>query len=207
MKYFFTFLAGTVVGAGGMLLWLRKDIRKQLNEIRTDSVEPEKSIKEDDGKDEKADTQQKDREVVARVISQPKEKKNYNEISRERLKQEEEKQMDLGEELDQELAEMPEAKKDPEFIPIDTDTFSHDHSYGKEQLVYYRGDKVMATESGTILEKPAMLVGVNWEETVGRYAQRTAFIRNEHLLTDYEIYVEDGLYSDEYGPDDYYRED
>ena len=90
---------------------------------------------------------------------------------------------------------------------IDEDDFMRNDANEKERLVYYRGDRIMATESGTIITNPAMLVGVTWENCVGNYADRTAFIRNSKLVTDYEIYVEDGLYTDEYGDENNLRED
>ena len=90
---------------------------------------------------------------------------------------------------------------------IDIDDFMHDDSNEKVRLVYYRGDRIMATENGTILTNPAMFVGTTWENCVGNYADHTAFIRNARLVTDYEIYVEDGLYTDEYGDESLLRED
>ena len=65
----------------------------------------------------------------------------------------------------------------------------------------------MCTENGTIYPNPADIVGAAWEQSVGKYAENTAFIRNKRNLTDYEIYVEDGLYTDEYGDENNFRED
>lgn len=90
---------------------------------------------------------------------------------------------------------------------IDKDDFNADDGYEQERLVYYRGDRIMCTEDGTVVTNPFILVGGEWDKCVGNYADHTAFIRNARLVTDYEIFVEDGLYSDEYGPPDGYRED
>jgi hypothetical protein len=57
----------------------------------------------------------------------------------------------------------------------------------------------MCTENGTKIERPALLVGGEWENCVGNYANRTAFIHNGRLNMDYQIYVEDGFYADEFG--------
>jgi hypothetical protein len=90
---------------------------------------------------------------------------------------------------------------------IDEEDFLHNDANEKERYVYYRGDRIMATENGTIITNPAMFVGTMWENCVGNYANNTAFIRNSRLNTDFEIYVEDGLYSDEYGDELNLRED
>lgn len=83
---------------------------------------------------------------------------------------------------------------------IDKEEFLNDKSYEQDRLIYYQDDRIMATEDGTIITNPAMLVGGEWERCVGNYADKTAFIRNPRLATDYEIYVEEGAYQDEYGP-------
>ena len=77
----------------------------------------------------------------------------------------------------------------------------HDHDFEKERLIYFKGDKVMATEDGTIIPKPFTLIGGEWENCVGNYADGTAFLRNSNLVTDYEVYVEEGMYEDEFGSD------
>ena len=192
MKYFFTFIAGVAVGAGGMMLWLRKDIKKQLDEIKTDSVAPD--IQEEK-EPEKPDSEEKRKEYhkavmeVIDAVPTP-----YREMSIAAMEKNEEQNED---------EEPPvEKKRTIDIHGIDADTFIHDHDYMQEHIVYYRGDKIMATENGTRIEKPAILVGNLWEDEIGRYANRTAFIRNHSLMTDYEIYVEDGSYVDEYGPID-----
>lgn len=86
-----------------------------------------------------------------------------------------------------------------EILPIDHDEWEYDKSTEKDRLVYYMGDRIMATENGTIIETPALLVGNNWESYVGQYLNNTALVRNQKLMTDYEIFVERGFYSDEYG--------
>lgn len=196
MKYFFSFIAGVAVGAGGMMLWLRKDIKKQLDEIKTDSVAPD--IQEEK-EPEKPDSEEKRKEyhkAVMEVIDT--DPTPYREMAMAAMEKEEEQDED---------EEPPvEKKRTINIHGIDADTFMHDHDYAKDHIVYYRGDKIMATEAGTIIRDPDILVGNLWEDEVGRYAKRTAFIRNHSLMTDYEIYVEDGLYFDEYGLTDI-RED
>ena len=197
MKYFFSFLTGVAVGAGGMMLWLRKDIQKQLSEIKTDSVVPDESEIEPEKPDSENNRKEYHRVVMEVLDEDP---TPYREMAMAAMKEKEEQ--DLEEE-----EEPVEDKRTINIHGIDADTYIHDHEYAKDHIVYYRGDKVMATETGAIIQKPAYLVGTVWEDEIGRYAKRTAFIRNHSLGTDYEIYVEEGTYLDEYGPLEEDRED
>jgi hypothetical protein len=93
------------------------------------------------------------------------------------------------------------------FSEINKDDYVNDKTYEKDLLVYYRGDRIVSTENGTVITNPAILIGTDWERLIGIYAPNTAFVRNNRLVTDYEIYVEEGSYTDEYGPLDYPGED
>lgn len=100
------------------------------------------------------------------------------------------------------LSEIPEGT-----FEIDMETYENDDDYTKEQYIYFAGSRTMSTENGTIIPNYGLFVGSDWEQYIGHYANKTAFIRNPKLSTDYEIYVEAGLYSDEFGPYDEMRED
>lgn len=199
MKNLLIFLFGVGFGVGGTMIWLRKDIKKHLEEMQNkekpESEEP--FVVEDDKKKDAGDDT--DNAVQANRIT-PEMRVKYNEMVVEYKKNE-----PVTEEDEPDIRGRDET--DGGFVEIDADEFMHDHSNEKERLVYFRGDRIMCTESGTIIANPYMLVGGEWENCVGNYADRTAFIRNPKLVTDYEIYVEDGLYSDEYGVEDNYRED
>lgn len=118
---------------------------------------------------------------------------------------------DLPPNIDENLAEIDEIEgvseeedivpRSETFFEIDRDDFDHDDEYLKVRYVYFRGDRVMCTESGTVITNPYLFVGNQWEQFVGNYAQNTAFVRNTRLREDYEIYVEEGTYADEYGYD------
>lgn len=220
MKNLLIFLFGAAIGAGGMLLWLRKDIKEELekaekNGSESDS-EPPFTVKND------TETQEKGAEIVAANDSYEPEKRAkvpYHTL----FQGSEGKTSDLFSDPrdsgifthvreNEDENDNPEAgfigndETDGGVFEIDKDDFMADDGYEQERLVYYRGDKIMATEDGTIITNPFILVGGEWDKCVGNYADRTAFIRNPRLVVDYEIYVEDGLYSDEYGPPDGYRE-
>jgi hypothetical protein len=88
------------------------------------------------------------------------------------------------------------------YFEIDQDDYDNNPEYEKKVLIYYAGDHVMATESGTKITNPALFVGNQWEEYVGHYDENTAFVRNSRLHEDYAVRVELGTYVDEYGLED-----
>lgn len=191
MKNLLIFLFGAAFGAGGTLLWFHKDIKKELDNIRIANIdsneEPPFSVDDKKVEEEKPVAVRNETRVA------------YNKIVSD---------VETGKKPETKIPVMPRGDEtDGCIIEIDRDTFDHDKSYGKDRLIYYRGDRIMATENGTIISKPYLFVGRNWETCVGNYVKNTAFIRNEREITDYEIYVEDGLYEDEYGLEDNGRED
>lgn len=184
MKIFLVLLLGIGIGVGGTMFWLRKDIKKQIREMKNAENEQKEEKKTDDIPFSVGDAEVK-------PVNEPvkTEKTAYHSIPLE----EKETEVDDSEEV------VGTDETDGGIYEIDVDEMMHNHEYEKERFVYFRGDKIMATEAGTIISNPFMLVGGEWENCVGNYAENTAFIRNPKTVTDYEIYVEDGLYSDEYG--------
>lgn len=220
MKYILSFLFGAACGVGGTLLWLRKDIKREL-EIRSEASNNDDMpfiMEEHNDVGEEPESLRGTKnglriEISDRNAARREEKINYNKIindvksgAKPELKipvlpREDypEAHYDEGEEVE---AAEEETKTEDELVcfPIPIEDFTHDDNYEKERLVYFRGDHVMCTEAGSVIATPAIFVGSNWEEAIGKDAERTAFIRNPKISTDYEIYVEDGLYEDEYGP-------
>lgn len=224
MKYILSFLFGAACGIGGTLLWLHKDIKDELKAIKNDSELPftcgdEKTQASSENATRSENTasqghsergvskKEQERTDYHKIVNAVKTgeqpvltvpvlpREDIPEASYESEEESEEDKITL-------LNEVPEG-----VVEIDRDTFENDKSNEKDYLVYYPGDRIMCTENGTIITNPAMLVGENWEQFVGHYTARTAFVRNAKLVTDYEIYMEDGLYTDEYGPYDIGRED
>lgn len=205
MKNLLIFLFGVGVGAGGTLLWLRKDIKKELENMKKNEEVPFVYSDADhpNGYQEKGPkTTDPSSADDGTIPVKP---------ATDRLQYQ--TPVTPGE---SDLPEDEEESRDPEggfnetdggILEIDEDTYLHDHEKTKERLVFFRGDQIMSTEEGTIITRPATLVGSEWENCVGNFADRTAFIRNSRLVTDYEIYVEEGLYEDEYGMGEDYRED
>ena len=210
MRYILAFLFGAGCGAGGMLLWLRKDIRKELDSRETPQNCDEVPFTMGEGTDSGNNTEslreaknglRSENEIS--VNARKDEKIAYHKIVTE-TKENPIPVKPREEDLFPKKAEPPEEFVDA--VPISKEDFKADDNNEKEHLVYFRGDHIMSTENGTIIANPAMLVGTTWENYIGDYAPRTAYMRNPNLVTDYEIMVEDGLYEDEYGSE-YLRED
>ena len=224
MKYILTFLFGAGCGVGGTLLWLRKDIKKRLETAENCDEMPftmgdentsdnnEKSTRSENTGSQGHSTRtsakrEQDKVDYHRIVSavqsgekgtvpvpiMPREHDGY--LSNEG-------EDDVNEE---DIVNLTEEEDD--IIEIDRETFSLDDSNEKCFLTYFRGDKIVATESGAIVPNPAILLGPDWENWIGHYVTDTAFVRNPKIVTDYEIIAEDGLYEDEYGPIDLARED
>lgn len=220
MKNLLIFLFGAAIGAGGMLLWLRKDIKEELEKAdksgSENTSEPPFTVEND------TETHENEQKIVTASDSYEPEKRAkvpYHTLfqgstgkSSELFSDPRDSGIFTHMRENEDENDNPEAgfigndETDGGVFEIDKDDFMADDGYEQERLVYYRGDRIMATEDGTIVTNPFILVGGEWDKCVGNYADRTAFIRNPRLVMDYEIYVEDGLYSDEYGPPDGYRE-
>lgn len=220
MKYLLSFLFGAAVGAGGTLLWLRKDIKKELDIRSKASESDDMPFTMGEGNDTGNGSESlrgaknglRSEESVP-VARREETRVEYNKIINA---------VKTGEDITLKVPvlpreDVPEAhyiseeekranfvdRDEPEDIfPIDHVTFAYEKDYEQRQLVYFMGDHIMCTENGTVIDSPALFVGTDWEQYIGKDRDRTAYIRNPKLNTDYEIYVEDGLYEDEYGPPD-----
>lgn len=229
MKNLLIFLFGAACGAGGTLLWLRKDIKKELEKAHESAqndddlpfVMGDGTTPEDSEKCSRSDSEASEGHFTKPIAVSDENRTKYNKIinavkngeqptlqipilPREDIP-EAHYEEEMSTDSDYEVQEVDTQR--PGFVEIELEEFKHDDEFEKERLVYFQVDRVMATENGVIITNPGMLVGSNWEKYVGKYADRTAFIRNNNLVTDYEIYVEDGTYEDEYGPYDTIRED
>lgn len=230
MKNLLIFLFGAACGAGGMLLWLRKDIKKELNkahespqndselpftmEDKTNREKEEKPVRSDSGASEghseravseKEESRMKYNNIINDIKNGTQPKLTIPIMAREDVPEAHYQRDDDQTEYDIKETDT----SDPQFVEIEIEEFKHDDEYEKERLVYYQDDHIMATENGTIITNPAILVGSDWERYVGDSADRTAFVRNKRNSIDYEIYVENGTYEDEWGPFDTttFRED
>ena len=193
MKNLLIFLFGAAAGACGMLVWLRKGIKQELEKQAEAKEDLPFTVSDEDKKEEIPVN-------IEEHTIDPETRVQYHNIVNEVKNNVVE---DPDEAFDQNPTDGYFVESDEKaglFVEIDDEEYLHNHDYEKEKLVYFRGDHIMCNENGTIYP-PYQLVGDDWENYVGNHAFNTAFIRNNRLLTDYEIYVEDGLYEDEYGND------
>jgi len=228
MKNILIFLFGAACGAAGSLFYLRKEVKKELAErdkkaemAKNEEKEAdlpfemkEKEAEKVQAVDENADKVAINQPVAAREMT----KIAYNNIVNQVKNGEKMRpgpgvpvmpRDEINDDMDANLAEQDDASDDHEpvkaradvFFEIDKDEFEFDKDYEKDRIVYFKGDRVMCTEAGKVIENPYLFVGNQWEDWVGDYAERTAFVRNVRLKTDYEVYVENGTYVDEYGYD------
>ena len=219
MKNLLIFLFGAICGAGGTILYLRKDIKKELEQIKNDSELPFEMGENEEKKTENESSEEK-KEPVELTSERPevaaeKVKVAYHKVIKavaETPKSGNSEQISvpiLPREEDENELEIKNLTAVPNVcFEIDKDDFCNEHD-GKEQeyLIYYSGDRIMCTENGTIITNPAILVGTQWEQYIGHYANHTAFVENARANTKYEIFVEYKCYKDDYGDYDIERED
>lgn len=229
MKCIFSFIFGSVCGAGVTMLILHKEIKKELNEIRENSNNKNENASEspvngpnsnetpfvvsEGGKEENAVTvdSEPQKGYVPNAISE-KTRTRYDALIRDNYggevqnpsksvvniqkKEEENAGMETVKEVAQEIFDDPDGRH---WAPIDDGEYDNNPGFDKDRLVFYEGDRVLATENGNVIENGYAMIGNDWEEEVGHYATRTAYIRNNKTAVDYEIYVEAGSYADEWG--------
>ena len=70
--------------------------------------------------------------------------------------------------------------------------------FDKTTLLYYKGDDTLATEDGDIIKDIAYILGTDWTDSVGKYEDNIAYVRNEKASTDYEVICEDKRYTDDW---------
>lgn len=225
MKNLLIFLFGALVGAGGTFIYLRKEIKQELNDIREANEVPftvgENEKNGGNGAEGKAKASNNDKntdfnaaEAAAVTQREAEMARNEAKVAYNKIiddissgkkpavcvpvlpREEENDSMSDNNLYEGHFAD--EVGPTDGYFEIDLDEFRNDKSNEKENYIYYMGDHVMATENGTIITNPALLVGNNWESLVGKYKKDSAFIRNAKMCTDYEIVVDPDAYADRY---------
>lgn len=105
---------------------------------------------------------------------------------------------DLALEAQEEFNEEMQAEADPNVDPylIDYAEFCKKSDvYDKVDLYYYRLDDILCDTKDTIMQNPEDVLGWDWMKEMQKL--NTAFVRNEKLKIDYEIYPISGAFSDE----------
>lgn len=205
MKNLIIFLSGCIVGSVGTLIYLRKDIEARIEAMNAETKE---SSEETDSDDELPFTVGKggesERTSGGKTVNT--EKMKYDSLVRKTMSSddlyEDEEETNDPDENDPFYEEL---KKRPQFEPIHDMGDFNDPAFDTESYVFFRGDNVFCTDSGTIVDRPALLVGTDWMNWIGEVRPNTALVRDNKRIKSIDILVEDGLYSDEYG--DYIKED
>lgn len=218
MKNLIIFISGCICGSVGTLLYLRKDIQNRMEAMENSSESTENKDEElpfTVGEGGEVDEVRSDgiainddtrvREVPNKVNTN---KVRYDDLVRKTMSSEdinaEEDPNDDGDDPQNE-AFYEELKSRPQFEPIYDMSDFNDPNFSTETYIFYRGDNVFCTDNGTIVERPALLVGTEWPNWIGKVKPNTALVRDNKRIKSIDIFVEDGLYSDEYG--DYIEED
>ena len=105
---------------------------------------------------------------------------------------------DLALEEQEEFNEEMQAEADPDVDPylIDYAEFcKKSNVYDKVDLYYYRLDDILCDTKDTVMQNPEDVLGWDWMKEMQKL--NTAFVRNEKLKIDYEIYPISGAFSDE----------
>jgi len=194
MKNFIIFLGGCFVGACGTFIYLRKDIKKKLAEMNT---APESFLDPPATKEEDVPFTVDDPEKVihaVREVNVNTNKPNTSAVRYDKLVRD----LDSKGEGGNVMVENDILDRD-RFEPVVDKNELNDTIYDRERYVFYQGDQVLSTEAGTIIEKPATVIGTDWDQYTGIIFDKTSLIRDKRRMAILEIYVEDGTYSDEYG--------
>lgn len=228
MKYLLSFLFGVGCGVGGTLLWLRKDIKQELEKARTSAVEASElpftmgdtTTGENKETGVRSESEASERPSEGYIRDKAAEKVEYNKMIdeinsgvkppvpipvREREGDVDISEDDSDEDDDDNITLLNEQ---PDIIrPIDIEEFKYEDKYEKVELVYFSTDRVVSTENGCVYPNPAICIGSNWEQYVGQYAPKEAFIRNERQMTDYDISIEDCTFAEYFGFNPYGNEE
>lgn len=88
----------------------------------------------------------------------------------------------------------PEEKVDRPYV-ISPDEFGENEDYERISLTYY-ADQILADDDDNIVDNVEELVGFESLTHFGEYEDDSVFVRNDRLKCDYEILLDQGLYSD-----------
>ena len=221
MKYILSFLFGVGCGVGGTLLWLRKDIKRELENARQEaSTGSELPFTVGDaitGSNQetgsRSDSEGSERTSRVDIRQNAENRVEYNKLIDEinsgvkpsapiLVQEREYTDASDSDDLNNEGDNITLLNDQPDIIrPIDIEEFKYEDKYEKMELVYFSTDRVMSTENGCVYPNPAICVGSDWEQYVGRYAAKEAFIRNERQMTDYDISIEDCTFAEYFGFD------
>lgn len=214
MKNLLIFLVGAGLGFGSAMVVLRRSIKKKL-EVMQQEMDSRAAVqgaqmetdvpfkvgkKNNDAEKDSADIRVMDK----RKANVKNDKINYHKLVEEYVSSPPVPVMDREDPEDVGIDGIQfmdnEGGADIEFV--DADTLKNDNRYKKEDWFFYLGDQIMCRENGERITNPAIFVGPAWQNAINLYIKNEALIRNNKTMTDYEIVIQGGLYSEEYGLDE-----
>lgn len=199
MKNLIIFLGGCAVGAGITLICLRKEIKKKLSEISTETenarTSDSEAISEEIEDDEEVPfvVGEKVHEISEKREKPDTHKTNYSSLVRD---------LDMVPVTPEVVSDMPD---DERFVPVVNKSELDDKTHLRGYYIFYKGDGTVCLEDGTIIRNPDKVLGKDWDQYIGIIFDSTSLVYDKQLNLINEIRVEDGLYSDEYG--DFVEED
>lgn len=194
-KYVATFILGAVTGAGGILLWLRKDYNKKIEEEVALREKKSKEL-EKENKELKKDLEAEKNKADEKVYNELRERLGYSGDAAEVMTRKPVRTHSTASQGPS-TSDIPRSEKiygisDEDFLLTNKD-------FDKISLFYYTEDDVLALENGQVIEDVPYILGDKWKDEIGKHDPDAAFIRNENTGADYEINIEQMRYSDEYG--------
>ena len=89
-----------------------------------------------------------------------------------------------------------EVKNDEPYI-IEPNEFG-EYDYEVHYLTYYAGDKKLADNRGELVDHLEEVIGLGVIEEFEKYDEDVLYVRNDRLMSDYEVYLDEGKYSEIY---------
>ena len=193
-KYVMTFISGAVIGAAGVLLWLRKDYNKKIEEAVTEHEQKAAEAKKEAEKAKKElESEKKNADV--RLQNELCRRLGYTGDAAEVMTRKADTRDSRASERHSERGNI----EYPEPYGISGDDFLYDNKeFSKITLMYYKVDGVLATENGDVIEDVPFVIGEYWKNEIGKYDDDVAYIRNEKAGSDYEVVCEDLEYAQVY---------
>ena len=201
-KYVMTFISGAIIGAGGVLLWLRKDYNKKVEEAAAEMERKAIEAKKE-AENAKKELEEVKKNADEKLYSELQERLGYTgdaaEVQTRKADTSENnasqgpsgKYYKIGSKLTENIV--------PPFGISGEDFLLNKKDFSKITLLYYRLDGVLATEDGTEVQDINYVLGKDWMNEVGKYDDGVAYIRNERTGSDYEVIIEDLSYASEFG--------
>ena len=180
-----TFIFAFILGAasGSAVTWY--SVKKKYEEIAQREID---SVKEVFAKREK----EKNKEAVAKNVTQDKKEKPELKEYAEKLHRQ--GYTKYSEYFDGGTSEEKENVVNGPYV-ISPEQFGENEDYERISLTYY-ADQVLADENDEMIEDVEEMVGFESLNHFGEYEDDSVFVRNDAKKCDYEILLDQKLYSD-----------